>query len=307
MWELVILDYDWYYIVYSFFVYSFFGWVWETSKCSIQQRRFINRGFLNGPIIPIYGFGGTIIFLLLHPIKKHWYLVFFLGIILATLLEYITSVLMEVLFHAKWWDYSENRFNFQGRICLLASIFWGFLSMVDLYVFAPFLERMIGLTSRKNGEIIGVVFVLLLCIDFIITVIYTIQLDHILLSMQRLREEFSQYLIETSLADRSSSFLHHLRTLSIEGVKSKSIGYKKELLSRFQGRIDKNLNNIEKEARILGFRKELEDKFVGFFARYNQSAERGNYIHRRLLRAFPNIKSKRRQGLLEDLRSKFKK
>ncbi len=244
-----------------------------------------------------------LIFILLHPIKKYWYLVFFLGIILATLLEYITSVLMEFLFHAKWWDYSKNRFNFQGRICLLASIFWGFLSVVDLYVFAPLLDGMLGLISRKNGEIIGVVFIVLGCIDFTLTVIYTVQLDHILLSMQKIHEEFSQYLLESSLADRSNSFFHHLRSLSIEGVKSKSIDYKKELLSRFMGRID----NIENEARILGFRKELEDKFIGFFARYNQSTERGNYIHRRLLQAFPNMKSKRRQGLLEDLRARLKK
>ena len=117
MWELTINGVDLYHIINWFFIYSFLGWVWETFYVSIKHGEFINRGFINGPFCTIYGFGAISVYLILKPIEDNLLFLFLGGIVVATLLEYITAVLMESIFHTSWWDYSDNKFNFQGRIC----------------------------------------------------------------------------------------------------------------------------------------------------------------------------------------------
>ncbi len=127
MWELTINGVDLYHILNWFFIYSFFGWVWETFYVSIKHGEFINRGFVSGPLCTIYGFGAISVYLILKPAEGNLLFLFLGGIVVATLLEYITAVLMESIFHTSWWDYSDNKFNFQGRICLGASLGWGVL------------------------------------------------------------------------------------------------------------------------------------------------------------------------------------
>ena len=191
MWNYVIFNHDFYFIFYSFIIFSFFGWIWETSKKSIQKKTFVNRGFLTGPIIPIYGFGGTIVYLLLFSIKENWGLVFLLGAVIATVLEYVTAVIMESVFHAKWWDYSDYRIHFQGRISLIASLFWGVLSVVDLYVFVPIVKAIVDWIPRTVGEVLGVFIIVIGTIDFVVTVVYALQLSRIIDSLMELREELA--------------------------------------------------------------------------------------------------------------------
>ena len=91
----------------AFLVYSFLGWVCETVYCSIGQRKFVNRGFLNGPLCPVYGFGAVAVLLFLRPLRENLLLLFFGGMILTSVIEYITGFALEKLFAAKWWDYSN--------------------------------------------------------------------------------------------------------------------------------------------------------------------------------------------------------
>lgn len=109
------------YLFLWFLLYAFIGWVYESVLVSVSERRWVNRGFLNGPLCPIYGCGAVLAIVLLHdftnPIE-----IFLISSFGASILEYITSWGMEKLFHARWWDYSHYRFNIQGRICLLAAI-----------------------------------------------------------------------------------------------------------------------------------------------------------------------------------------
>ena len=114
-----------------FFMYSFCGWLMETALCSFQEKRFVNRGFLNGPFCPIYGCGIVLILIFLLPVRdgidKLWVavpVIFAAGAFLASVVEYFTSWLMEKLFHARWWDYSHFRFNLNGRICLWPGVGW---------------------------------------------------------------------------------------------------------------------------------------------------------------------------------------
>ncbi|MEG2597198.1 MAG: putative ABC transporter permease, partial [Oscillospiraceae bacterium] len=113
-----------------FFVYCLIGWIWETCFTSIKQRKFVNRGFLYGPILPIYGFGAIIILLLTLPVKENFLLIFLFGMIGATALEFVTGAAMERIFHMRYWDYSKQPLNVNGYICFKCSLGWGFFSII---------------------------------------------------------------------------------------------------------------------------------------------------------------------------------
>ena len=120
-----------------FFIYSFLGWVCETVYCSIGGRRFVNRGFLNGPLCPVYGFGALIVVWAMQPFYKSVLLTFVAGVVLTSILEYITGWLLETLFHLKLWDYSERFLNINGRVCLKNSLMFGILAVVTVFYIHP--------------------------------------------------------------------------------------------------------------------------------------------------------------------------
>ena len=124
-------------------IYSVIGWIYESTLCSITERRFVNRGFLNGPYCPIYGFGAILDILILGWIKNP-ILLFVLSAILTCTLEYITSYLMEKLFHARWWDYSNRKFNINGRVCLIGAVVFGTLSLILIKLVHPLVLNMIA-------------------------------------------------------------------------------------------------------------------------------------------------------------------
>lgn len=134
-------------ILLMFFTFCIAGWVWECIYMSILEKRLLNRGLLNGPYIPIYGFGGCIVYFVLQPLNSPFLSmnsvkIFFIGLVSATLLEYVTSVVLEKLFHARWWDYTNYKFNLNGRICLIASLFWGVIAVTVVQVVNPLLMGM---------------------------------------------------------------------------------------------------------------------------------------------------------------------
>ena len=119
-------------------IYSFFGWVYESILCSVTSGSLVNRGFLNGPVCPVYGFGALVIILAFwwEPDIHIWNL-FFSSMVLTCTLEYFTSWAMEKLFHARWWDYSQYRFNINGRVCLLGAVAFGTFSVLLIKVVHP--------------------------------------------------------------------------------------------------------------------------------------------------------------------------
>ena len=123
-----------------FYLYGFLGWVWESCYVSLCRRQWVNRGFLHGPMLPIYGFGALMILLATLPARQNLALVFLLGTASATLLEYVTGAAMERIFHVRYWDYSHQRFQVKGYICLRSSIAWGFFSILLVRVLHPPLE-----------------------------------------------------------------------------------------------------------------------------------------------------------------------
>lgn len=166
MWDFTINGIDLYHMINWFIIYSFFGWVWETFYVSIKQGEFINRGFISGPFCTIYGCGAIAVYTILKPAEGNLFILFFGGIVVATLLEYFTAVLMESIFHTSWWDYSDKKFNFQGRICLGASLGWGVFTVILFRVLHPVVENLVSLYPVYVGKIGSCVFGAGYLVDF---------------------------------------------------------------------------------------------------------------------------------------------
>ena len=158
-------------IMLFFTIYSFLGWALESIFASINKREFVNRGFLNGFLCPIYGFGAilTVQFssLLLHLLGNNLYMVclnLFITVISVTILEYITGFLLETIFNCRWWDYSNNKINLKGYICLKFSLIWGLLTILLIKLIHPFVFKLVAAipVSYKN------IFTILLLLYFLI-------------------------------------------------------------------------------------------------------------------------------------------
>ena len=153
-----------------FFAFSFLGWLMEVMMVILKERKIVNRGFLIGPCCPIYGFGGLIMTLLLQNIKNNPILLFLLSLLICSVLEYGTSYVMEKLFHARWWDYSNRKFNINGRICLTNMIAFGLLGCLIIYILDPIYFEKIKYLSTQILNIICIILLALFLIDSIFSV-----------------------------------------------------------------------------------------------------------------------------------------
>ena len=136
-----------------FYFYCIFGWCFESAYVSLLNRRPVNRGFLKGPWLPLYGTGAITVLWLTLPFRAHPALVYIVGALGATALEYVTGEAMTRLFKVRYWDYSNQRFQYKGHICLSSSIAWGFLSLLMVYVVH---SRVEALVFRIPGEALSV-------------------------------------------------------------------------------------------------------------------------------------------------------
>lgn len=152
-----------------FIIYSFLGWCMEMVVCYFATRKWVNRGFLIGPICPIYGWGCLLIILLLKRYLDDPLVLFVMSMVLCSLLEYYTSYLMEKLFKARWWDYSHKKYNINGRICLDNILAFGILGLLMMYFINPFVVKMLGFVSTKVLNIVVIVIFVIFLVDNIVS------------------------------------------------------------------------------------------------------------------------------------------
>lgn len=151
-----------------FWLYSFLGWLMETTLVSLQSKKFINRGFFMGPYCPIYGTGGVLL-LVLSPYKDSPFLVFILSIVICSIIEYLTSYILEMIYKVRWWDYSNRMFNLNGRVCLFNSICFGLLGMLMVSYLNPVFLNLITSLSDTILTIIALTILIITLIDMSIT------------------------------------------------------------------------------------------------------------------------------------------
>jgi len=302
MWSMHIFSLGYLDIFYNFVIYAFLGWVYESSYVSINKKTLVNRGFLNGPIIPIYGAGATLIYISFWQYREQYLLIFVGGMILATLLEYFTSLLMELLFHAKWWDYSHIKFNYHGRVCLSVSLFWGVLSFCIIEFVQPHMVDVLNRIPKTYGQYIAYVILVLITCDLTFTVIHTLQLNKMLSDLQRIKQEFMDYIESTKLYETKEEWKHKLSSYKLpdlfDNIKSFIEDNKEKLIE-----INKNREGFELKRFGFEIEKNVKEYLCKFQARTNNTS----HIQKRLLKAFPNIQFAKREDALKDLRERLQK
>lgn len=164
------MDFSIYQICWLFVIYSFVGWCSEVAFATVKQGKFVNRGFLNGPVCPIYGFGVVIVVLILTPISGNIFILFAGAVVLTSLLEFITGFVLEKFFRQKWWDYSGQPLNIGGYICLVFSLLWGVACVLVMYLVQPPVMKLIEIFPKLAGIILLCVIAAIFISDLTVTV-----------------------------------------------------------------------------------------------------------------------------------------
>ena len=290
----------------SFVAYSFLGWCCETAYCSILQKKFVNRGFLAGPVCPVYGFGAMAVILLLSRFHSSVLLVFLLGALVASGVEYLCGWLLETIFHAKWWDYSSYRFNLHGRVCLLNSTMFGILSVVAVCGLHPQLLKLLEKVPLILQWLLTIVAGGYFVTDTIVTSKEILALNGKLVELDAIADEAQL---------RIRAYRHQLKA-KLEEMEDKLEERGGELEERLQ-HLEERLSGLLPELPDLEDaeewlddklpdREELEEAFrmamEKLEARLDALEQRKGSVESRLLRAFPNLRSHQHPKAFEKLR-----
>lgn len=191
--------YAWYHWITFFFFYCFLGWVFESVYVSLKKGRFVNRGFLRLPMLPLYGTGAVMMLWVSLPFKGNLPLVYLSGVAGATALEYVTGFVMEQLFKVKYWDYSKLKFNLHGYICLTSSIAWGFLTILMTEVIhTPVEQFVLNLNPAVEFSFLGITGVLFTA-DAVQSVREALNLARVLEAMTKMRGELEELQVQAAL------------------------------------------------------------------------------------------------------------
>ena len=175
--------------LFIFFAYCFLGWCFESAFVSIKSKKWINRGFMRGPFLPLYGSGATMMLVVSIPFQDNMVLTYIAGCIGSTALEYITGVTMEALFNVRYWDYSNRPFNFQGQICLRSTLTWGFFTVLMTRVLHWPIDRFVNSVPQRTLYYVTILVTVYIVIDFTLSFRAALDIRDILVKMQRGKEE----------------------------------------------------------------------------------------------------------------------
>lgn len=254
--------------IWIFLIYAFLGWCTEVAFAAVTKGKFVNRGFLNGPVCPIYGFGMLIVVTLLWGLRYNLILLFLGSAALTTALEFITGYVLEKFFHDKWWDYADKPFNIRGYICLEFTILWGLAASFVVGAVHPFVYTVITKIPFVIGVILLAVFLGMFAADLIITVLSLVQLSK---RMKRLAE------IQNALKAISDKIGEDISDTAI-AAKEKSETFA-----------------AEKKPQLDELRAEYEKKK----AEYKKLRENHSFIHKRIFKAFPRLKEGKFKDILK--------
>lgn len=197
--------YTWYQWLGFFYIYCFFGWIFESTYVSLKQRRFVNRGFLRIPMLPLYGTGAVMMLWVSLPVKDNLFAVYLSGVIAATILEYITGWAMEKLFKMKYWDYSNQKFQLNGYICLSSSIAWGFLTLfLTEIIHTPIADLLLSIPPLVL-ILIDLVISIVFCTDTILSVRAALDLAKLLETLSALRSDLEEIQVQIALLKAETS------------------------------------------------------------------------------------------------------
>lgn len=262
-----VMEFTIYELLWFFAIYSFLGWCTEVVYAAVNTGKFVNRGFLNGPVCSIYGFAIVGIIICLAPLKENLLILFIGSVFLTSFLEFVTGFVLEKLFHDKWWDYSGLPYNIHGYICLKFSLLWGMACVLVINVIHPMIYRFVKFTHSSIGIICIILFILLLIVDTGTTATGILNYQKKL----RLMEE---------IADK-------LKVLSNEFGNNISNGV---------------LTAMEKREELKENIDEQKQKFEELKGKLKNLIEQNTFVQRRLMKAFPQLQNGKYKDIIEKIK-----
>lgn len=282
-----------YFFVMYFFVYAFFGRCVEVAYAGRIKHRFVNRGFLNGPICPVYGFGVTLVLSLLTPLAAHLLPLYLASILLVTTLEWLTGFILEKVFHNKWWDYSNMRFNLNGYVCLQMSLVWGVCCVLIVRFIHPVIHRLLAHLPMWLGIALITIFSASAFADLYVTASGILKLNRHLEKMQEIADELHR------LSDRIGENIYETTARAIE-LQEDFAEKREELQSVLEERQADFSDSVSHTS------EEIRERIEELRTRYTNMASTTSRLQKRLLKAFPAMKSRLHKEALEDIREKLR-
>lgn len=302
-----------YHILFYLLIYSFLGWISEVIYAYFVHKKYINRGFLYGPFCPIYGIGMVIVLLIVREIENKFYLhsflsTFFILVFVATLLELFTGWILEVLFHTKWWDYSDKKFNVKGYVCLTYSIMWGIGGTVLFTFVHPFVSKLMLTIHRDIGVVILFLTYSYLLIDVFFTLKELLVFKNIVKQMHLISE---QIYMDISLAiDEVELKRDHIN----EQISKNLFAFIKEMnenKDQLHVTVQEKFNQYILDSKVhsltSGFKSELErikQRNIVLFennnSRYYELKKKIMKSH--LTKSFPKLSSKKYKKVFKDMK-----
>ena len=319
---------NFYELVWIFIIYAFIGWCTEVSYAALDTGKFVNRGFLNGPYCPIYGCGVVIVVAILTPLKENLLILFAGSFLLTSVLEYITGYILEKVFHNKWWDYSDKPFNIKGYVCLKFSIYWGLACTFIMDIIHPIIYAAIRFIPFVLGVVLLSIIMCVFAADCIITVTTILKfnkrlkvMDEMAASIHRLSDEIGENIYEnvTDVIEKSEKFQKtHVELMDKISETKENISElpqtAKDKLAETTGAAKNKL--AEKAENYAASREEkkrerelaLEEKKrerAELMERYEKLYEEKSFGFQRLMKAFPDMKSRDNNETLEKFKIHF--
>lgn len=298
-----------------FFIYCFLGWVWESCYVSIKKREWINRGFLHGPMLPIYGSGAIIVLLCTIGVRDQVILIFIFGMTGATILEYVTGACMERLFRVRYWDYSHMPLNLKGYICLPVSLGWGVFSVLLVRVIHVPIENLVLQIPERIAEVVSVVCSSAFSVDFTLSFSEAMDLRDMLIRLSDSNEKIQrlQKRLEVVSAFAEDGLMQYQmkreeRKMSrkefLEGMIERQRENRRMMLVELIDRVNESIDaGLEKREELQKIKTQIEQEFKNIGSLTNRAARRSA----RLLHRNPNTVSKRYAEALKQVQEMLKK
>lgn len=303
--------------VFFFYFYCFFGWCFESAYVSLKCRKPVNRGFMRGPFLPLYGSGAIMMLVVSIPFQDNLFLVYIAGCIGATVLEYVTGVTMEALFKVRYWDYSKNRFNFQGHICLGSSLAWGALTILMTEVLHKPVERLVLRIPTQILTVVTLVLTAVIFADFALSFKAALDLRDVLVKMEKAKSELLHIqkrldviiaLTNEELANKREELAESIgqrKDALSEGLETRMEDLKKGIEEKLES--GKKLLQLSEDSsqyweKLRGELGELRSKYYSSVEDRKRLSRIKDFFQRDMLRSNPTMSSKRFREALEELK-----
>ena len=305
-----------YQLLWIFFLYAFLGWCTEVSYAALRTGKFVNRGFLNGPICPIYGCGVVVVLAGLEPLKGNFVLLFLGSVVLTSALERATGFVLDKLFRQRWWDYSDKPFNLGGYICLEFSVMWGFACLFVVDILHPSIEFFIRLIPHALGWVLLGLFSAAMAVDLAATV-RTIakinrQLDQIDQLARRLKtasNEFGENLADRVLeaAEKSADWKEDWESAAEEWSQRRAEFQEQLAQKREQMEDELRQHAQERAARLQAGHDRARAELDAWREKLQTQLDSRAFGQRRLMAAFPQMRSTSHRQAMEQLRRRMER